>query len=434
MNLSEPGPIGVFDSSVNSVQQLQAILRAAAPVPGGVLLGTVPDNASLITQQTFADIQIQLAGTPQGFDIIQIESPPVAYSSAVDAIFQTRNGLAGVTTYDAASSGAILQGGVDSLLGGQDLDAYYFFDYAIRFNTNIADATSGGVGRLKISEGGVVLPTDRVFLRYSYIDNVSYGSESAGLNRFVAGFEKVFANGLYSFELRAPLATDSISSSTLDADRFSSTNDARFGNLTMYAKALLINRAQFALSGGLGLALPTAEGTNVNYVNGTPLLRIENESVHVQPFLGMLYTPTSRLFAQAFVQYDATASGNTIMLDATGAGLSRVGTLTDANQLFVDAAVGYWVYKSDARSGLTGVVPMLEIHQNTAVQNGDVIASGPFQIGNFDGNSSFTSLTVGTTIEFAKRSQCTIGYSAAVGGGQDRMMDGTLQVLLNRNF
>ncbi len=425
------GPVGVFRSSITSVQQLQTIFRASSPIPATTLVGTVNQNATLTTLNTVSQIQSQLGATPLGYDIIQLQllRPLI---QPVNSIFQTLNTLPGTTVFNSASSGALIQGGVDTLNGGEDLDAFYFYDYVIRFNTALADASSGGVGRTKIAEGGTILPQNRVFFRYNHVQNVAFTNRGANLNRFTPGFERSMLDGLASFELRAPFATDTSTSYAYDTGAFSNGTDTRFGNLTLYAKALLHQSEQLAISSGLGIALPTAHDINVNYANGTSLLQVRNEAVHLQPFVGALFTPNNRFFAQGFVQYDATASGNSVAINATGTGLQNVGKLTDPNSIFFDAGIGYWLYRSDERSGLTGIIPTVEVHQNSSVQDGDLVAAGPFQVGNFSGSTSATSIVAGSTLEFGSRTQLTAGYATPVGGGADRQYDGSFQIGFNR--
>lgn len=432
LTISEAGPVGVFRSSITSVQQLQAIFRAASPIPATTLVGTVNQNATLTTVNTVSQIQAQLGATALGYDIIQIQTPPGSYTAGVNSIFQTLNTLPGTTVFNSASSGALIQGGVDTLTGGEDFDAFYFYDYVIRFNTALADASSGGVGRTKIAEGGTVLPQSRVFFRYNHVQNVAFTNTGSNLNRFTPGFERSLLGGLASFELRAPFATDATTTYAYDTGAFSNGTDTRFGNLTLYAKALLHQSERLALSGGLGIALPTAHDIDVNYANGTSLLQVRNEAVHLQPFLGALFTPNNRFYAQGFVQYDASASGNSVAINATGTGLQNVGKLTDPNSIFFDAGIGYWLYRSDERSGLTGIIPTVEVHQNSSVQDGDLITSGPFQVGNFGGSTSTTSIVAGSTLEFGSRTQLTAGYATPIGGGADRQYDGAFQIGFNR--
>lgn len=428
LTISEPGPVGIFSTSLQSSQQLQALLRAGSPIPGATLVGIVNSNATLTTSQTIAQIQTQLASTGQAFDIIAIQPPPGAYNSAVNAVFLTRNTLPGTTTLNAGASGAFLQGGVDTLTGGEDFDAYYFYDYIVRFNTALADASSGGVGRMKIAEGGTILPQDRFFFRYSYLDNVRYSNGGQHLNRYVPGFEKSFREGSFSVEVRAPFATNTVSSSTLNGDTFSSGSDTRFGNLTVYLKSLLLDTGKFALSGGLGIVTPTASDTRVSYANGTPLLSIQNDSVRLQPFLGGLYTPNDRFFVQSFLQWDGATSGNRVAINSTGTGLTSAGRITDPSNLFLDVGAGYWLYRSNEKRGLTGIIPMVELHQNSALQPGDVVTAGPFQVGNFTGTTSLTNFVAGTTFEFGKRSNFTASYVGPIGGGSDRQFDGGVQL------
>ncbi|MCC7333733.1 MAG: hypothetical protein IT422_01465 [Pirellulaceae bacterium] len=431
LTITEPGPVGILSSSVQSIQQLQALLRSGSPIPGATLVGTINADATLTTAQSISQIQTFLASTALPYDIIALAAPPGSYTAGVNSQFLLRNGILGTTVYNSASSGAMLQAGGDTLNGGEDLDAFYFYDYVVRFNTRLADASSGGVGRSKIAEGGTILPQDRVFFRYSYFDNVRYGN-GVGLNRYTPGFERSFFDRLVSLELRAPFATNTTTSSTFDGDSFSNGSDTRFGNLTLYAKALLIQREQLAISGGLGILLPTASDINVNYANGTSLLKVENNSVRLQPFLGGLYTPSDRWYAQGFVQYDVAANGNRVLINSTGNGLAQAGKLTDSSNLYFDGGIGYWAYRSQATQGLTGVIPTVEIHQNLALQTGDMVTGGPFQVGNFGGTSSLTNMVVGSTFEFARRSQLTVGYTTPVGGGSDRQYNGGLQVFYNR--
>lgn len=428
LSISEPGPVGIFSTSLQSSQQLQALLRAGSPIPGATLVGTINSNATLTTSQTIAQIQSQLAATGQAFDIVAIQPPPGAYNSAVHAVFLTRNTLPGTTTLNGGASGALLQGGVDTLTGGEDFDAYYFYDYLVRFNTALADASSGGVGRMKIAEGGTILPQDRFFFRYSYLDNVRYSNGGQHLNRYVPGFEKSFRDGLFSVEIRAPFATNTLSSSTLNGNTFSSGSDTRFGNLTVYLKSLLVDTGKFALSGGLGVVTPTASDTRVSYANGTPLLSIQNDSVRLQPFLGGLYTPNDRFFVQSFLQWDGAANGNRVAINSTGTGLTSAGRITDPSNLFLDVGAGYWLYRSNEKRGLTGIIPMVELHQNSALQPSDTVTAGPFQVGNFTGTSSLTNIVAGTTLEFGKRSNLTASYVGPIGGGSARQYDGGLQL------
>ena len=271
-------------------------------------------------------------------------------------------------------------------------------------------------------------------MRYSHVSGVNFTNDRAPLNRFVPGFEKTFLGGLISVELRAPFATDALTASTLDGQSLASGSSTRFGNLTTYLKTLLIERQRWCVSGGMGIALPTASDLRVNYLDGTPLLAIENETVRLQPFLAGLYAPNRDWVAHAFLEYDVATNGNSVAMNTAGTGLSGVGTLTDTSNLFFDAGLGYWLYRSDSHRGLTGIIPTVEVHQNSLLNQGDVITAGGMQIGNFAGQTSLTNITAGSTFEFARRAQLAVAYTGPFGGGADRPFNGGLQLHFSRGW
>ena len=43
LSISEAGPVGIFEDSLGSIQNLQALLRAGSPLPAGALAGTIND-------------------------------------------------------------------------------------------------------------------------------------------------------------------------------------------------------------------------------------------------------------------------------------------------------------------------------------------------------------------------------------------------------
>jgi len=335
----------------------------------------------------------------------------------------------GTVTYQSNKSGALLQGGADTLNGGEDLNAFYFYDYVVRINTALPDSGSGGVGRTKIAQNGSVLPQNRIYMRYGNVTNTRFDDNHPSLNQFTPGLERSFMSGLFSLEVRVPFATDAMNTHTIDQGFISSGQRTRFGNLSVYTKALLLDRDTFAVSGGLGIACPTASDTSVNYADGTPLLHVANEAVYLQPYLGVLYSPNSNTFAQAFVQYDVAASSNSVAIN-NGTGLNHAGKLTDANHLMLSGQIGRWLYKSREQKGITGFIPTMEAHHTVATDRGDIVASGPFQIGNFQGTTSSTSLIAASTLEFGNQSQLTLGYATAI--GTDRQYDSAFQFQWNR--
>ncbi len=101
---------------------------------------------------------------------------------------------------------------------------------------------------------------------------------------------------------------------------------------------MLVQREALALSGGLGIALPTARDTRIQSADGSALLQINNDAVHLMPFLASLYMPNENWFVQSFVQYDVAASGNRVAANANGTGLQTAGKLNDRGTLSLTQA------------------------------------------------------------------------------------------------
>jgi hypothetical protein len=315
-------------------------------------------------------------------------------------------------------------------------DNFDFWDVVFSQTAEVVIPGPGGlvVGRMKLAENVSPLPRDRVFFNYSFFDNVPLRNPGINMSRYTPGFEKTFFNEMTSFELRAPFA------STLDsqfaADTVPGSGHAEFGDVFMAFKALVCGGATWDVSGGLSLTLPTADNTIVGLSDGTELVKFENKSVHVMPFVGGLWTPSDRFFAQGFVQVDIDANGDPVYLNQYGTGLLPAGRMQETNFLYADLGIGYWMYRAgefDNRP-ITGIAPTLEIHHNASLQSADVIRSGAFQIGQEYENVQMTDLVAGATVEWKMHSTLTAGYVIPVGDSNDQQFDGELRLFWNRWF
>ena len=449
LTIIEPGPLGIFQTSLSSVQGLQALLRAGQPLPGATQLGTINADATLTTAATIAQIRALLAGTPGvGFDIIPLSRPPGTYQSAVDAVFQSmRSG--GMTVYDPNASGALLQGGADTLNGGENFDAFYYYSYIMRINVPTPSAGTAGVGRSRIAENGVARPQDRVFFNYGFFDRARLVSGGTSLNRFTPGFEKTFAGGLASVQVRVPMACTV--GNSIFQDGSTGTDNVQLGDLAVYLKGLLYETNGMGLTGGLGVICPTASGFGVNFANGGRLVQIDNNSYHVQPFLGGYYTPNSQFFTQGFAQLDFDANGNRVSLNSTGAGLQQAGRLNDATFLFLDWSVGYWLlrganapvlpissFHADGRISQKhhqlSVAPTMELHYVRSLQNADVISAGPLQVGNYADNVETLTMLLGAQVAIGPKTNIGLGYATALEGGRDKAFNGAFRLAVNHYF
>ena len=295
-------------------------------------------------------------------------------------------------------------------------------------------AVGGAVGRVKIAENTSPMPRDRVFFNYSHFENVPLTANGTNVNRFTPGFEKTFNEGAASFELRLPFATTL--SSNVSATGVTDGDQLEFGDISMSYKSLFYRDDELAFSGGLQVALPTADPVNVNLSDGTTIVKIKNQSVHLMPFVGALLTPNDRLFAQAFLQFDVAANGNDVLANFDLTKLRRIGSVQDSTYAYLDLSVGYWAYLADDQEAyLSGVAPMFELHYNQSLQSGDVVrSSNNFQLGSFGSNFSVVNAVIGTTFQFGPSSALTMGYAVPLGSGNDQQFDGEFRVSFNKRF
>ena len=292
-------------------------------------------------------------------------------------------------------------------------------------NNDLFASPGGSVGSSKIAENASPLPRDRVYLNYSYFDGVPLLPNGVNVNRFTPGVEKTFFNGMSSIEVRAPFA--STLSNTLFVNDHNDISSAEFGNLTIFLKQLLYRSDTLAVSGGLGMALPTASDIAVFDMQGLPpLTRIQNQSVHLLPFLGSLYTPTDQLFVQQFLQFDFDANGNAVSLDV-GNGLQPFGRLNEMSFLYYSIGGGYWLYNNPNSDRLfTRIAPIVELHYNKSLTRADALLP-PSSLDLLNG-------VVGLTAMMGENKALTVAYTTPLSAGDNRQFNGELRLMFNWYF
>ena len=295
---------------------------------------------------------------------------------------------------------------------------------------------SGGpgdiIGRVRIQENNSAMPQDRVYFDYSYFHNVAFSQGQLDVNRFAPGFEKTCFGGLASLEVRVPMGISL--NNQIISDQATDLSHAEFGNIVVSPKVLLYGTGECAIAAGCGVAMPTADDITVGQSNGTQLLRVENESVHLLPYLGLLYTPrTSNCFVHAFLTLDVDTNGNPTFANVTGSGLEGIGTWNDQNLLTANIAVGSWLTRSQSRnSRVQGVAWSAEVHSTTSLNEADVVAGNNYSIGNPGADLSLVNGTLGGHVVVGMTT-FTVGYSTAL-TSSDRVFDGELRAFLNRAF
>lgn len=316
-----------------------------------------------------------------------------------------------------------------------EFDNQQIFNIFTSMETEICVPSPGTstVGRVKLAENTSPIPRDRVFMNYSYFHNVPLGPRGADVDRFVPGFEKTFFAGLTSIEMRFPFAA------TLDSNVLSDgptdTSNFEYGNMSLVSKTLLIQNQVWAFSGGIQVALPTADDVTVSTSGGTPLVLVENEAVHLMPFVGGLYTPNDRLFFQWFLQVDCNANDNPAAIRNPFVGaLAPAGGLDDTDFMYLDLSLGYWLYRGSRCSKISGLAPIFEVHWNSSLEDTGFVEQDGIRVGNNAGQIDLVNLVAGLVIECGGNTSVTAAYTGPAVGDEDRDFDGEFRLLFNHRF
>ena len=411
--------VGVYNSSNNS-PGIVANYGSSVPLPA---------ETGVIPGPKFVD-HFQMQGSNAAFN--QLAASHGFTGQLVPGSYQAVGGVPvvyGQTTFPIlAAPGADIP--VSMRWNQYNLQAAYSPEYVV----NVPSPAAGGViGRMKIAENTSPLPRDRVFFNYSYFNGVPLIANGVDVNRFTPGFEKTLFNGNASIEVRAPFA--STLSNNIVADGVTNANSTQFGNLTLYYKQLLYRSETNAVSGGLGIALPTASDMHVVTSAGASLVNIKNESIHLLPFLGHLYTPNEQFFFQQFLQFDFDTNGDPVDVAGVNGVMTSAGRANDVTFLYYSVSAGYWLYDNpDSDHLFNRIAPIVELHYNRSLQTTDVVSANGFQIGNYSDNVEVLNATVGMTAMMGQSKTLTVGYVTPLGGGSDKQFNGELRLIFNWFF
>ncbi|MDA1051605.1 MAG: hypothetical protein O3C40_14140 [Planctomycetota bacterium] len=293
-----------------------------------------------------------------------------------------------------------------------------------------APPRGGAATRLvKISENYSPQPRNRVYATYHFFNDALDGS-FGDVNRYAFGFEHLFWEDRWSFELRVPFA-HTLASDQLD-DPISS-KDTEFGNMTMLVKKAIWSDERTLLSTGLGVSVPTADDVRLFRPGDRRLiLEIENRAVHLLPFLGLIMTPSEQLFIQGFTQLDIDTTGNPARGDLMAMNLHPLGVVQDPTLLFLDLSVGYWMCEDSSRPWITGFAPIVELHYATTLNDADLIKRSGFLIGDLSRRYDILDFTFGMHVEFQEQFSLRPGIVIPLRTGDDRQFD--YEVFLQANL
>ncbi len=295
----------------------------------------------------------------------------------------------------------------------------------------LASPGSSLVGRQKAANNNSPLPRDRVFLNFDEAFNTSLQDGGANVRRLMPGLERTFWGGNMSWSVRVPMAWTLNSKAPLTGR--SGDGHAELGNVTLGLKGVLFATRGLLFSGGMMLTVPTASDLRYFNSSGRELIRVQNQSVHIMPYLAGLWSDGG-FFVQGFLQWDFDANGNPVQID-NGTRLAKAGMFQDANFLYFDVGAGYWLFKNRTGGCITGIAPTMELHYNNSINNSDaVLSASGFRYGSQLQSIETVNALWGATLQLGPTRTLSLGYAAPLGGGNDEQFDSQFLVQFNCFF
>jgi hypothetical protein len=280
---------------------------------------------------------------------------------------------------------------------------------------------AGGDRRFKVAENVSPIPRDRILFNYNHFHNslTDINGASRDLDRFTFGFEKTMLHGKASIETRLPLAVGLDSRQSVGG---TDTRSTELGNLAFAFKANVISRCNWMVSAGTSLTVPTGDDY-VQFNGAAPELEIQNDAVHLAPFVGFLAQPNRCCFAQGFIQADFDLGGNDVFSGTNG----FEGVLQDQNLLFIDASIGRWLHRSPCNT--CSVAAMAELHYTATLNDTDAVAgvSNPFN------RMDILNATAALDFQVGKTS-LRVGGAAPLRSDEEQLFDSEIILQLNRYF
>jgi hypothetical protein len=344
-------------------------------------------------------------------------------------IFPAMSGLGSANSFTPQFSLASTPNMIGDLLGG---------GYNLGSGGNGGSLSlAGGDRRTKISEDSSPLPTDRVFFDYNDFKSAALTIDGRiiDVNRYTFGLEKTFFDGAASIEVRVPIE-NGLAPNETDPAGANGNEGTSLGNISITPKYLFAKSDTWAASAGVTIGLPTAPDASTSIF----ATRIRNESVHLEPFLGLLSAPTDRLFANCYVQFDFDTNGDPVTTQFGGPSVSFDGRLRDPTLLYADVSVGYWLY--DRREGsrnywglggyVSGVAPIIEMHYTTALQD---FSENVFPITSEFAREDILNLTAGLDFQLGPLSSLVVAAAVPLRTTvRDKEFDSEVIVQLDRRF
>jgi hypothetical protein len=241
-------------------------------------------------------------------------------------------------------------------------------------------------------------PQARSYFSFNYFYNLDNeinhlaggGIQHTRIHREIWGWEWADSSGEASIGLRLPLNTYNAANTVPGLDGTSTD----IGDLSVIFKYVLWRDEEggHLISAGLAVTPPTGPGS---FAGSENLKVFHNTSL--QPFCGSIWN-LGPAYVQHFTAVDAPTDLNDVVL------------LTN------DVGVGYFLYQRDGGSGITAVVPTLEVHVTTPLNHRGILA-----LNDRAGTPDMVNLTGGVNFEYRDHSNLAIGFAVPAAG--PRMFD-----------
>jgi hypothetical protein len=444
-----------------------AILAAVACAPADNALGSDDFEPPVVIHDPYGDAPVYLtsqAGQPgvsPAPDALQPAPLSTSPSTSPPSPFAANEGLRSLFATSFRSRLASTPdmfgdffGRGGTIVGTDSLGAIAPLAFTGRADLPLA----GGSRGLKIGEHNKAMPVDRVYFNYNHYHNaLRFGAggtplpgapftaaRDLSIDRFTLGLEKTWLCGWASIELRMPLSGGyDFNFSPGLPGAIMTAEGGNIGNLSIIPKLLLYQDDCSALSVGLGIETPT--GSDAEARIAFTRYRIENEAVHLHPYVALLSQLGSNWFVNAFAQVDVATNGNSVSFQAAGdlPGAGTFGVYDEQTLLHLDLSMGRWIYRDPCAPLVTGLAGIVEWHYTTALEDTDVVtgarATGippgaTLDFRNRANRFDVLNLTAGIHAEIARDMTFRVGGAFPLRTGDDRFFDAEVIAQLSRRF
>lgn len=296
---------------------------------------------------------------------------------------------------------------------------------------------AGGARRMKVAANNRALPQDRIILQYQLFAGaltadasqfiVGPDSRTIALDQYTVGFEKTFASGLASIDVRMPF-TNQLALATPNFG----VEGGQIGNFNAKLKVALLSDQTFCFSAGTGFEVPT--GSSVKFQGNGFQYVVDNDAFFLQPFLAY----EKRLgdwFFNSFSELDVALNGNRFRNDFLGQ--PGLGLINEQTLGMLSIGGGRWLRFDPNRRIVNGIAVLSELNYTTTLQDSDLVKESyvlqTIMVQNVSNRSDHLNLTVGGHLAIGS-SSLRFGFVQPLRTGDDRLFNQELNVQFNRLF